>query len=225
MTITWLRGDCRDVMPGLTADCIITDPPYGSTPQPWDTWPDGWVKLAAAAARSMWCFGSARMFLERGAEFTAAGWRFAEDIVWEKHNGSGPGSRRKFSRVHEAVYHFYLPPWSAVYAEVPRVPREGPERAPARRVPGNTVHQGAYGADSTWTDDGTRIMRSVIRARSLHRLGTHTAQKPDLILRALVEAACPPGGTVLDPFAGSGAVLRAAESLGRHAIGIDLEPA
>lgn len=225
MSITWLQGDCRDLMPGLAANCVITDPPYGTTPQPWDTWPDGWVKLAAGCARSMWCFGSARMWLDHGGEFAAAGWKFAEDIVWEKHNGSGPGSRRKFYRVHETAYHWYQPPWSAIYSEAPRVPREGPRRASARRAPENTVHQGSYGAASTWTDDGMRLMRSVIRARSLHRIGTHTAQKPDLILRALVEAACPPGGTVLDPFAGSGAVLRAAAALGRNAIGIDLSVA
>lgn len=216
------EGDCRDFLPGLTADLILTDPPYGSTPQPWDTWPDGWVKLAAACAPSMWCFGTARMYLEHGAEFTAAGWRFAEDIVWEKHNGSGPGSRRRFQCVHEAVYHFYRPPWSAIYADVPRVPRDGPERAPAKRVPANTVHRGSYGASSTWTDDGLRLTRSVIRARSAHRRGTHTAQKPDDLLRILIEASCPPGGTVLDPFAGSRAVLRAAAALGRNAIGIDL---
>ena len=218
-----IQGDFRDILPGITADLIVTDPPYGSTRQAWDTWPDGWVKLAAGCARSIWCFGSARMWLEHGSEFTDAGWRFAEDIVWEKHNGSGPGSRRRFSRVHESAYHFYQPPWNDIYANVPRVQHDGPQRAPAQRVPENTVHQGSYGAGSTWTDDGMRIMRSVIRARSLHRKGTHTAQKPDLVLRALIEASCPPGGTVLDPFKGSGAVLRAAASLGRNAIGIDLE--
>jgi site-specific DNA-methyltransferase (adenine-specific) len=220
--ITWHQGDCRDILPGLAADLILTDPPYGSTPQPWDRWPEGWVKLAAGCAPSLWCFGSARVFLEHGHEFADAGWRFAEDIVWEKHNGSGPGSRRRFQVVHEMAYHWYQGRWGDVYAQVPRVPREGPERAPARRVPANTRHKGSYGASSTWTDDGMRLMRSVIWARSLHRLGTHTAQKPDEVLRALVEASCPPGGTVLDPFAGSGSVLRVAAALGRNAIGIDL---
>lgn len=222
MTILLLRGDCRDLMPGFSVDAIVTDPPYGCTRQPWDVWPEGWVRLAADCARSMWCFGTARVWLRHAAEFEAAGWRFAQDVVWEKHNGSGPGSRRRFQVVHEGAYHWYQGRWDAVYAQVPRVRRDGPERAPARRAPSNTTHRGRYGESSTWTDDGLRIMRSVIHARSSHRVGTHTAQKPDSVLAALIEASCPPGGTVLDPFAGSGAVLRVADALGRNAVGIDL---
>src|SRR6185437_5926200 len=48
--VTVLDGDCRDLLPGLHADVIITDPPYGVTSHKWDRWPDGWVELAFAAA-------------------------------------------------------------------------------------------------------------------------------------------------------------------------------
>ena len=27
--ITIYHGDCRDVLPDVTADCVVTDPPYG----------------------------------------------------------------------------------------------------------------------------------------------------------------------------------------------------
>ncbi len=46
----------------------------------------------------------------------------------------------------------------------------------------------------------------------------------DIPLRAIA-AGCPEGGTVLDPFAGAGTTLLAARQLGRHAIGIDINPA
>lgn len=53
----------------------------------------------------------------------------------------------------------------------------------------------------------------------------HPCPKPVQVMRWLVGLFCPPGGTVLDPFAGTGATLRAAKDLGRRAIGIELEPA
>lgn len=51
----------------------------------------------------------------------------------------------------------------------------------------------------------------------------HPTQKPACILRPLVRTFCKSGGTVLDPFCGSGSTLIAANQTGRHAIGIELD--
>lgn len=53
----------------------------------------------------------------------------------------------------------------------------------------------------------------------------HPTVKPTDLMRWLVRLVTPPGGVVLDPFAGSGSTLKAAELEGFSAIGIELEPA
>ncbi|MDP9135080.1 MAG: site-specific DNA-methyltransferase [Actinomycetota bacterium] len=68
--------------------------------------------------------------------------------------------------------------------------------------------------------------RDVLTAHRVDDCGrVHPAQKPEGLMRLLVEAACPVGGTVLDPWMGSGTTLRAAKDLGRKAIGIEIREA
>ena len=52
----------------------------------------------------------------------------------------------------------------------------------------------------------------------------HPTQKPVSILKPLIAAFTQPGQLVLDPFAGSGSTLAAAQILGRRYIGIDIDP-
>jgi len=51
----------------------------------------------------------------------------------------------------------------------------------------------------------------------------HPTQKPVGSLKPLIEAFCPAGGVVLDPFAGSGSTLVAAKETGRQYLGIELD--
>ena len=51
----------------------------------------------------------------------------------------------------------------------------------------------------------------------------HPTQKPLSVLLPLVETFSPMGGTVLDPFSGSGSSLLAARTLGRSYLGIELD--
>lgn len=218
--ITLYLGDCRDILPalGLQADCLITDPPYQETSLAWDRWPDGWPTLAAQHAHSMWCFGSMRMFLDRRADFDASGWKLSQDIVWEKPAGSGFTADR-FKRVHEFALHWYRGDWRTVRHEMPRETVTNADKGRSVKM-GYAPHRGAI-APGNWEDDGTRLMRSVIKCRSMNGRAIHPTEKPLGILAPLIQYACPPGGLVIDPFAGSGSTLDAARQSGRRAIGIE----
>ena len=50
----------------------------------------------------------------------------------------------------------------------------------------------------------------------------HTAVFPPALVKRCLEIGCTKGGRVLDPFAGSGTVLKVATDLGHDAVGIDL---
>jgi DNA modification methylase len=54
--------------------------------------------------------------------------------------------------------------------------------------------------------------------------GAHFACMPPALAERCIKAGCPPGGTVLDPFAGSGTTLAAGRKLGRKSVGIELNP-
>jgi site-specific DNA-methyltransferase (adenine-specific) len=51
--------------------------------------------------------------------------------------------------------------------------------------------------------------------------GKHPCEKPESMLRHMIETSSRPGELILDPFAGSGATLLAASRAGRKAIGIE----
>ncbi len=52
--------------------------------------------------------------------------------------------------------------------------------------------------------------------------GDHPAVFPDKLVEKAIAHMCPPGGVVLDPFAGSGTVLDVAQRMGRRFLGCDL---
>jgi site-specific DNA-methyltransferase (adenine-specific) len=223
-------GDCRELMADIapeSVDCIIADPPYAQTSLGWDRRVVGWAAAARRVLKpsgSMWVFGSLKSFMAARGEFD--GWKLAQDIIWEKQNGTGFATDR-FRRVHEQVVHFYRADaaWAGVYRQ-PQFTmdaRARSVRAKATMVP----HAGKIGPhvfDST--EGGPRQMRSVLRVRNCHRQGLgHATPKPEPLVETLLRYSCPTGGAVLDPFAGSGTTGAVAARLGLNATLIELDKA
>jgi site-specific DNA-methyltransferase (adenine-specific) len=75
--------------------------------------------------------------------------------------------------------------------------------------------------------DGKRCPLSIIQEHghlSRHK-GQHPTEKPCELYKWLIERYCPPGGTILDPTAGSFNSCFTAYELDRHAIGIEKDDA
>lgn len=221
-------GDCREVLPalGVTADLLMVDPSYGETSLKWDRWLTGWPALLAPYARSMWCFGSMRMFGEHWPEFGAGGWRLSHDVVWQKNAGTGIFVDR-FRRVHEnALFWYQGRRWADIYRDPQRITVEIDPKIMHHKH-GDAVqsksagqHLGGNGP-SRWQEDGTRLMTTIIPAKNRRGLAIHPTEKPVPLLLPLIRYACPPGGLIIDPFAGSCSTLEAARLTGRRAIGIE----
>lgn len=52
----------------------------------------------------------------------------------------------------------------------------------------------------------------------------HPTQKPEKLIAKLILASCPEGGIVADPFLGSGTTSVTARKLGRHYLGVEMNP-
>lgn len=69
------------------------------------------------------------------------------------------------------------------------------------------------------------VIKSAPTRAAERRIANHPSLKPQEFLRKIVRAVLPLGeGIVLDPFAGSGSTLAAAEAVGYESIGVELDP-
>lgn len=217
--------DFRELGSGDLVDvgAVIADPPYGVTSLAWDRWPFGWpVDLADRVPQvaSMWCFGSMRMFLDRADQFGS--WKYAQDIVWEKQNGSGFDAER-FRRVHEHAVMWYRGPWADVYTKPQQTFGHDPVKVSPSKGDRPVAHAGKI-SKTTYESNGERLMKSIIRVKTVHHDDdvANETQKPIGIFEPLIRYSLAPDKVLFDPFMGSGTALVVAKSMGARAIGCDL---
>jgi DNA modification methylase len=136
--------------------------------------------------------------------------RFVNHLIW--HYGLGGSSPRRFARKHDDILFYCLDP-NRYYFNPPLIP------ATSHRMRGQLKKSTDVLRIPPPSQDELLDIPN-INNMALERVGYPT-QKPLALLKVLVEACCPPGGTVLDPCCGSGTTLVAAAQSGRHAIGFD----
>lgn len=226
MSVRILHGDCRKVLADLqpaSFDACIADPPYGDTSLDWDSIVAGWIPAVARVlkpAASIWVFGSMRFLATIFDEMEQHSFRYSQDIVWEKQNGTGFHADR-FRRVHEHAVLFYRGAWSEVY-HAPQLTADATARTVRHKTrPTHTGHidAGYYVSE----DGGPRLMRSVIYARNEHGRAIHPTQKPLELLLPMIRYSVPPGGNLVVPFGGSGSDLIVAKAEGLNATACEID--
>ena len=157
----------------------------------------------------------------------ADGWWLRQDIIWHKPNPMPESVRDRCTKAHE--YLFLLTKSERYYYDAEAI--KEPSVAPGHRAyqavgtkdaaARNTKLMATRIAGSCGSLD-TRNKRSVWTVTTKPYSGAHFAVMPSDLVEPCIKAGCPEGGTVLDPFAGSGTTLAVAAEQGRNAIGCEL---
>ena len=165
----------------------------------------------------------------------ADGWWLRQDIIWHKPNPMPESVRDRCTKAHEYV--FLLTKSERYYYDADAVSEAvACVRGPGNRKPlkgvvedpkKHATRAGLHKAAERWREEGppeSRNRRSVWTVTTKPYSGAHFAVMPSGLVEPCIKAGCPEGGTVLDPFAGSGTTLAVAAELGRNAIGCELNP-
>ena len=143
---------------------------------------------------------------------------FRYDLVWDKGFGVSFLLANKMPmKSHEMIYVFAKK--SSFYRRIDISGNYGPTAQ--WNGQSNVYAQKQRQKSPSKTGAGRRCALSVIHTPKSTGTGKHPTEKPVALYKWLLERYCPPGGTVLDPTAGSFNAIVAAEELGLEGIGIE----
>jgi DNA modification methylase len=159
------------------------------------------------------------------------GWILRNRVVWAKPNGMPSSVRDRLATKHEALFHLVRQPRYFYNLDAIKDPVKDPTAADGSRVFGgkNKGHLG--GVDATERTRGHNVYEGGDGKANPGDVWTiptqpypdaHFAVFPPELVRRPILATVPEGGTVLDPFFGSGTTAVMARRLGRKAVGVEL---
>jgi site-specific DNA-methyltransferase (adenine-specific) len=225
MSHTIHTGDCLEVLstiPAASVDLVVADPPYNigidygegaKADRRGDYWPwcRQWIWLCDRVLRphgSLWIISGQEHGAEIDLSIQLQGLTVRNRITW--HETFGVYCHRKFGRTSRPIYYAVKDPHHFTFnREAVLVPSARQTKYRDRRAAA-----------------GGKIMGDVWEIPRVcgtfgERVAGVPTQLPLSLVERIIRVSSNPGDTVLDPFAGSGTTLVAAQSLGREAIGIE----
>jgi DNA modification methylase len=235
---TLYLGDCREIVPSLSVDTVVTSPPYGQQ-RDYGSKIDDWRSLVSGALTPFKDNGQTQILVNLGLihrdgevitywlpfldDMRAADWRLFGWYVWDQGSGMAGDWNGRLAPSHEFIFHFN---------KTPRKPNKfKPTKGGIIHGPG--LRSVAGQAANTKTGHGNPVQQfkipdSVIRTARETSGGweaEHPARFPVSFARELVAAYSCENDVVCDPFMGSGTTGVAALKLGRKFVGCEIEPA
>ena len=246
---TLFQGDNLAIlqeMPDESVDLICTDPPFntgknwGAFNDKWEGGLKGYLKFMEPRAVEMrrvlkdtgslylHCDPTASHYLKVMLDGVFGIKQFRNEIVWKRYAGGHSTTKKQYPNRHDIIFFYsisdnnnfnklYNPLSESTIKDTYRV--KGTDGKLYNRHKGREHlclddRKGSL-VGTLWVDKGMQLPRF-----TKERLGYPT-QKPVKLYQRMIKASSNEGDTVLDPFCGSGTTLDAAQSLGRHWIGID----
>lgn len=184
----------------------------------------------------------------------ADGWYLRQDLIWHKTNAMPESVRDRCTKAHEYIFLLSKSPRYYFDAAAISEPIAGSStkrylqnieaQKGSDRQPGKTNGKmktvlprfggekyGADGSEESRTKSGKpyvptlrRNKRDVWAISTGGFKGAHFAVFPEKLVEPCILAGCPEGGTVLNPFAGSGTTGVVAKRLQRNFVGVEINP-
>jgi site-specific DNA-methyltransferase (adenine-specific) len=224
-----MQGDCLERMkeiPEGKVDMVLTDPPYGTTQNKWDSvipFDCMWASvLKAGKSNAAFTFTASQPF--SSALVVSNPKLFKHEWVWIKNRGSNfANTVREPMKEHESVLVFSRGGW--VYNKQMQERTGGGKDLVGKRVGTGKTQRSGVGDFKQFSEiealPELRVPSSWQKFNT--EVGLHPTQKPVALMEYLIKTYTNEGDVVLDFTMGSGTTGVACANLGRKFIGIELD--
>ena len=227
-----LTGDALEQLRHLPPESVhtcVTSPPYYNLR---DYGAAGQIGNEASVEEYLQSLVS--VFREVRRVLRADGWYLRQDIIWNKSNCMPESVRDRCTKSHE--YIFLLSKSERYYFDAAAISEPVTStKGNARTFRGGGAYTGGRAHDNSAqvereshgnreNQTGRRNKRDVWTVSTNGFRGAHFAVFPEKLIEPCILAGSPLGGTVLDPFAGSGTTGVVAKRLWRDFIGCEINP-